>query len=267
MYDLTGSDDNTDQFDPFNMFNNFFSKMASGFPSTPFPPSAFPSFGNNDIKVEIFTMPINDNEITDEKKSDDVYYNLNVKLQDIYRKKIKKLTLCHKRYINGEYIDVNIDYKIPLYMKETTFLEETHDIRGYNKRGDIIVTIFDKEHENFKRINEIDLIMTHTINLYDIYKGFSFNFNHLDAEIMNIKCRPESLNEQGHFYQKIEGKGLPSEDSRGDLFIRYIVNFPHINNIEEICDGHDYDNTDYDNHSKNHESKNCAYEDVYKLSD
>ena len=90
----------------------------------------------------------------------------------------------------------------------------------------------------------------------------------LDDKIIEVKSRPESLIEQGHFYQKLEGMGLPNEDIRGDLFIRYIVNFPRIEKIEKLCDGHDYENNDYyendftniDNHF---ELKNCPYENVY----
>jgi DnaJ-class molecular chaperone len=204
------------------------------------------------------------NEEIIEKKTEDIYYNINVKLEDIYMKKIKKISLIHKRNIDGNYIDKKIDYKIPVYMKETIFFEEAHDKRGYNKRGDIIITIIDKEHSKFKRINEIDLITTHEINLYDIYKGFSFKIKHLDGEIINIKSRPESFIQQGHFYQKIDGKGLPNENQRGDLFIRYIINFPFIENIEMIVDGHNYDNDNYDENIYI-ESKNCAYEEIYKL--
>ena len=266
MYDLTGSDNNDyNNFDPFNIFNNLFSRMGnfgSVFNSN-FDSSIFDS-NLGDIKVKLFTSNID----KEEKKSPDIYYNLNIKLEDIYMKKIKKLTLKHKRCIHNKYTEIPIEYIIPLHMKETIFYEEAHELRNYNKKGDVIINIYDKEHQKFKRINNHDLMMSHTINLYDVYKGFTFCFNHLDDKIIEVKSRPESLIEQGHFYQKLEGMGLPNEDIRGDLFIRYIVNFPRIEKIEKLCDGHDYENNDYyendftniDNHF---ELKNCPYENVY----
>lgn len=252
VYDLTGNDDNQ-TFDAFNIFNNFFEKMANNF--------SFGNFGfNDDIRVEIFNH--HNEEVI--KKTDNIYYNIHAKLEDIYSRKIKKITLKHKRCVDDQYIEVPIDYKIPLHMRETIFYEEAHEKRNYNKKGDVIITIYDKDHEKFKRINDFDLIMTHHINLFDIYKGFSFQFSHLDGEIIYVNSRPESLKEQGHFYQKIVKKGLPNgEEDRGDLFIRYIINFPHIEKIEKICDGHDYENIDYDNNLE-YNAKNCPYEEIYK---
>jgi DnaJ-class molecular chaperone len=241
LYDLTGSDETADAFngfDPFNVFNSFFTNF----------------------EFDQFTFENN-------KKSKDLYYNINASLEDIYLKKEKIITLKHKRIIDGEYVDVPLQYKIPLYMRETIFRNEAHNVRGYSKRGDVIFNIFDKEHDVFKRINENDLIMTHTINLYDIYKGFSFKFKHLDGKEIVVKSEPKSLIEQGYFYQKIEGMGLHYDDEgHGDLIVRYIVNLPSIDKIEEICDGHDLDNEDYlEGDSK--VAKSVLYEDIYKNMD
>ncbi len=265
MYDLTGTDcENSLNFDPFNIFNNFFSKMNYNFP----PSNFFSNNNSDDIKVEIFTSNSSNKSKYEEIKSDDIYYNLNVSLEDIYLKKIKKLVLKHKRLVDNKYIEIPIVYKIPSHMKEIIFFEEAHDKRDCNKKGDVIINIFDKEHDIFKRINNFDLLMSHSINLYDIYKGFTFTFLHLNGTNIDVKSRPESLMEQGHFYQKLEGLGLPNEEERGDLFIRYIINFPHITKIEEICDGHDYDNNNYQEMDFNKiEIKNCPYEDVYKIVD
>lgn len=264
IYDLTGStnDINNGTFDAFNIFNSFFERMANKFPFNM-------DNINSDIKVEIFTSHPSQKQNLEkvekiEKRTDDIYYNINTKLEDIYNKKNKKLTLYHKRLINDQYIEVPIDYKIPLYMKETVFEGEAHHKRNYEEFGDVIITIYDKEHPIFKRINDYDLIMEHDINFYDIYKGFSFKFKHLDGETIEVQSRPESLKEQCHFYQKIIGKGLPQgEEGRGDLFIRYIVHLPHIENIEKICDGHYQENNNY-NHKNKFIANNCPYEDVYK---
>ena len=266
IYDLTGSIDEEfdNNFDAFNLFNNFFQKMTSDLPS---------NFSSNfgDIKVDIYKVSDDfdikeDNKI--EKRTEDIYYNLNISLEDIYNKKVKKIKLTHKRLINEQYIDLPIEYKIPVYIRETIFNEEAHDKRGFTHRGNVIFNIYDKEHKKFKRINDFDLLMKHYINLYDIYKGFSFKFIHLDGKEITVQSRPESLVEQGHFYQKMDGLGLSNEIEmgRGDLFIRYIINLPHIEKIEEITDGHDLDNDNYEfDYSNNRiEIKNTPYEDVYK---
>lgn len=230
IYDLTGSSEETYiEFDPFVIFNKFFNN--------------FTDFDNN-------------------KKSEDIYYNIHANLEDIYHKVVKKITLSHKRLINNHYIDVPISYEIPLHIRETIFNNEAHEVKGYSKKGDVIINIYDKEHNSFKRINDYDLITTHTINLYDIYKGFSFNIHHLSGKIIEISSLPNSLIEQEHLFQKIEGKGLPQEVGYGDLFVRYIIKFPLIKNIEDIVDKHYTDNNDFDD--KIIKTEKCLYEEVYK---
>ena len=266
IYDLTGSTDEEvdNNFDAFNIFNKFFQKMTSDIPT-----NFTSNFG--DIKVDIYKVSDDfdvQNDIHDEKKTEDIYYNLNINLEDIYNKKVKKIKLEHRRLVDEQYIDLPIEYKIPVYIRESIFHEEAHDKRGFTKRGNVIFNIYDKDHEKFKRVNDFDLMMMHYINLYDIYKGFSFKFTHLDGKEITVQSRPESLVEQGHFYQKLQGYGLPNQlnFSRGDLFIRYIVNFPHIDKVEKISDGHDLDNKDYDFKYGNDkvEIKNTPYENVYK---
>lgn len=263
IYDSTGSTNEVD-FDAFNLFNRFFQKMASDIPT---------NFSSNfgDIKVEIYKVSPDTftNDVEDDiKTTENIYYNLNVSLEDIYQKKIKKISLKHRRLVDGKYIDLPIIYKIPVYIRESIFYEEAHDKRGFTKRGNVIFNVYDKDHNIFKRLNDFDLIMVHYINLYDIYRGFSFKFTHLDGKEIIVQCRPGSLAEQGHFYQKLEGYGLPCEidTGRGDLFIRYMVNFPHIDKVENIIDGHDLDNEDYneDHNDNSVEIKNTPYEDVYK---
>ena len=60
---------------------------------------------------------------------------------------------------------------------------------------------------------------------------------------------------------------------RHKSWFRYMVNFPHIERVETISDGHDLDNEDYlsnDNYfNGNHriEIKNSPYENIYKNLD
>lgn len=323
IYDMTGkkSVDMPNIFNAYNIFNKFFTSMTNGLMTD----DIINLLNNSNIKVHIFSLKesfmnnanyntnnnanynanrdtnhnnynstydnLNYNKDTDSQneKTKDIYYNIYAKLEDIYNKKIKPLKLERIRYENGKYIKKEIEYNIPVYKKEIIFFEEADDDENCDKRGDLIITIYDKEHDKFKRINDYDLIYTHKINLYDIYFGFSFELRHLDGQILKINSKPNDLIFQKHFYQKIKNKGLyddekecPMDIKRGDLYIRYIIEFPIVDKlkIKEICDDHEENNGDYEKkkEKKNGEKKdednifsieaeNCNYDEIYRYYD
>ena len=237
---LNGGNSINSTFDPFSIFNSFFSSMFNG-----------------DIKIEIFTATADNIPTMMNSNNEDIYYNINAKLEDIYCKVIKTITLTHKRLIGSKQVDMDIEYEIPLHLKEITFFGEAH-----LKYGDVIINIYDKPHERFKRINDYDLMITHDVNFYDIYKGFSFKFEHLDGTLIYVNSKAKSIINQRHPFQKIKGKGLWKNDNeQGDLYIRYNINFPHIENIEEICNDH-FDKNE-DNHLEGIDAENCKFDNVF----
>lgn len=226
IYDMTGNVADNINIDPFSIFNSIFSS----------------------VKVEVFSF----NSINN--KSEDIYYNVHAKLEDIYNMCIKTISLSHKRLINNSYKDVVEDYKVPLYIKESIYPNKAHDKTNCNNRGDVIINVYEKPNEKFKRINEYDLIYAQTITIDDVYNGFQFSMQHLDGKMRNIKSKKGDLINQGYFYQKIEKMGLynPDEDKRADLFIRYIIDFDKKYKLEE--------NNEYETIIAN----NCSYDDIYK---
>ena len=193
-----------------------------------------------------------------------MFYNINATLEDIYQKKTKKIAIDLIR--NDK--NVSISFKIPLYYKEIHFPGEADQLEGCNQQGDIIFTIYDKPHSRFNRINDYDLMMSQKINFIDLYHDFIFEFQHLDEETIKVKCRLESIIEQEHLYQKLPGLGFAKNlDERGDLIIRYIIDFPKfdgdkLDELEKLCQ---QKNTfaDKQNGDQYLMTQNCPYEDVY----
>ena len=239
IYDLTGNEPGLDQSDnqsdsinvdeAFKIFNSMFGDLSSGFGIDPNILSGLMST----VSGSAFSYVVNQQSL---KKTDNIYYNLNAKLEDIYHKKIKKLSVERYRKINGTYKKVNIDLKIPLHFHESRFPGEADEMEGYDENGDVIVNVYDKKHPIFRRINDFDLLINHQITLSDLKKGFTFPIQHLSGSEIWIHSKPGAMLNDGIFFQKVIDMGLPDGDSgeRGSLFIHYIID---LNQTEKEEDG------------------------------
>ena len=247
IYDQTGNED-MEVFPDMNIFNNLFSSFSN------------PNFMESildDINVSFTFFPFNsENSFMQNKNPDKKIYNINTNLEYIFQKKIKKIEI---QRTNQQGQEVSFNIKLPLHFREIIYHPENEFI------DEVIINIFNKPHPLFKRINDFDLMIIHEIELLDIYHGFSFEFIHLDGRLLKVKSRAESLMEQQHFYQKIKDEGLPTEDTnkRGDLFIRYMIKFPTLENI--MNDGKEKEEKEEVGEGNEHVvANNCPYEEVYK---
>ena len=191
-------------------------------------------------------------------KPDDIIYNINVSFADIYNIKKKKITISRTRKRNGDYIIKKKKIEIPIYGKEILLEGEGDEFKNYKEKGNVIINIFNDKDNNFKRINEYDILTSKDILINQIYSAFIYELTLPNGEI--LKVQSEKMNYNKHLIQKINKKGIPYEDDSGDLYIIYKIIFPE--NFEELIDIKPYKETltiadDY------HTAYNCNLFDIF----
>jgi DnaJ-class molecular chaperone len=266
------------------------------------PQSAFP-FGNVRVKVHTFQTDL-DEQYNDENddvfrpnignlfknifkkkpsetknietkilydKPENIIYNINVSLADIYNLKKKKITIERIRKKNGIYIEKKKKIEIPIYGKELILEGEGNEIKDYKNRGDIIINIFNKKDKNFLRINEYDVVTNKEITLNQIYTTLLYDLVLPHGEIIKIQAQSFFKNdsESINLTQKILNKGLPYEDDEekicyGNLYIIYKIILPKkIENIKDIIENN---NTHIENSNINDYSTiayNCDLDEIF----
>lgn len=262
-----------------------FSNM-SGIPQDSFP------FGNIHVKVHSFPKEVFhfNEEIEDEdeniksnignlfdklfpkkdknkimyNKPDDIVYNINVSLSDIYNEKMKKINILRMRKKDGKYIEKKKKIEIPIYGKEILLEGEGHELKDYKERGNIIINIFNKNDDHFKRINDYDVLTHKDIHINQIYNAFIYDIKLPHGEI--IKVQTEMMINQKILIQKIKNKGLPymnenDEKCNGNLYIVYKLILPEkfedLKNLEEYKETSGI-NEDY------HIAYNCDFNELFK---
>ena len=161
------------------------------------------------------------------KKTKDISYNINVTAKDSYNRTIKKINIKRvKRTDEGTYEEEDKTLLIPLYLRNLTYKNQADELPKYQKAGDINITINVKDSDNFKVINEYDLLYVKQIKLEEFSSpiGTSFILEHLDGK--NLKIVSKII--RNNFIQKIDNYGLPyskNPDEKGCLYIKYEVDF------------------------------------------
>ena len=172
-----------------------------------------------------------DSEGEQQDSSADLYYKINISLNDIYNNKSKQIYIKLSRKCkycitnrqdcircdNKKYIISNIAFNINLTKKTIRFKNKAHDLPGYKQPGDVICIINILKHAIFKRKDKYDLIMYKTINPYELYYGCEFNYTHLDNKQYQVVSHADIFSNQ---IQIIKNKGLCRG---GDLYIQYVL--------------------------------------------
>lgn len=177
-------------------------------------------------------------------KPENIVYNINVSLGDIYNLKKKKITIERIRKKNGVYIEKKKKIEIPIYGKELILEGEGNEMKDYKNRGDVIINIFNKEDKDFLRINEYDIITNKEITLNQIYTTLLYDLILPHGEIIKIQSQSFFNNNSDavNLIQKVLNKGLPYEDDEekiyyGNLYIIYKIILPKkIENIKDIIE-------------------------------
>lgn len=210
------------------------------------------------------------------QKTRDIHYNLNVKLEDLYNGKQKKISFKRK-VINEKNEIVTEKKKIIINilpgMKDgetIIFPGESDQAHGYEP-GNVVITICEDEHELLDREGD-NLFMMRDISFTELYK-LDFSFKHLDGRHIRIKSKSGDALHINEGIRKITGEGMPlenSKDAKGDLFIRFNLILPdnleeHYNKLKEIIPilNKIDDKTD----SETKELETVTEEDMEKLED
>lgn len=165
-------------------------------------------------------------------KGEDETYNLHVNLEDIYLMNNKSLKLNKIRKIGSIYQEKEIEFQIATYLKQIIIKEQGNDIKGYLKRGDLVFNIIPKPHKKFRIINDYDLLMEYEVGYRDLIYDFIIKIEHIDHEILYIKCL--SFIDKKYFYCKIKEKGLYNGEKRADLYIYFTINLSKEYILEKI---------------------------------
>jgi len=183
-------------------------------------------------------------------KPESIIYNINVSFSDIYNMKKKKIIIKRIRKKNGDYLEKKKKIEIPIYGREIILECEGHEVKDYKEKGDIIINIFNENNDNFKRINEYDILTYKDITINDLYNESSLEYDLIlpNGEILKVKCDNLLLNK--YLIQKIIHKGLPYEEDNilkyGNLYIYYAIKFP--DSIEDLKNTNkENNNNNYDN--------------------
>jgi DnaJ-class molecular chaperone len=173
-------------------------------------------------------------------KPPDKIYNVEVSLAEIYEQENKKININRTRYKDGIYIDKKKKIEIPVYAKEILLKEQGDQLKNYKEKGDIIINIFNKKEDNFKRINEYDILTFMNIELNKLYSAFCYELILPNKEVLFVQS--EKMISGKTLLQRINNKGIPYKDDtdtwkKGNLYIMYNIIFPEninlLNNIKE----------------------------------
>ena len=181
------------------------------------------------------------------QKSNDLHYNLNVKLEDLYNGKQKKLSFNRKSYKKVDDSDKleTITEKKKIIINILPGMRDG-DIIKFDGEGDklpgqepsdVIITICEDEHDIFDREGD-NLFLVKDLSLSELY-NLDFTLKHMDDRILNIKSESGDVLHTNDGIRKIVGEGMPIQNENaeeegeentnkknGDLFIRFNLILP-----------------------------------------
>ena len=184
---------------------------------------------------------MNSNKENNKKSNDnDLIYNLNISICDLYNEVEKKVTINRiKKCKDSEglfdtYKNKQKIYNIFFYNRNVRFKKKGNESK--NGVGDLFFNIYPKESNGYNIIKEHDLIKEFNIKINDIYSGYILELIHLDNKKYYIQHTISSFLDRGNLLFKIPSMGLPYKckdiTKRGNLYIKYNLILPQ--NINEI---------------------------------
>jgi DnaJ-class molecular chaperone len=200
-------------------------------------------------------------------KPDDIVYDINVSFSDIYNQTKKKINISRMRKKDGEYIDKKKKIEIPIYGKELLLEGEGNELKDYKEKGDIVINIFNNKEDNFRRVNEYDILTNKSLNVNQLYSLIIYDITLPNCEVIKVKC--EDMIGCDNLIQKISKKGLPYENDEdelcyGDLYVMYKIIFPKtIDELRNI----NVDNADISDIAGINDiyniARNCSFEEIF----
>ena len=159
----------------------------------------------------------------EKEKAIDLEHLLKVSLEDLCQSKLKKIH--YLKPVNGSQVKSFLKVQLPVGAKEGTRLlfKGKGGAEGKKKFGDLFVKISIRTHKVFKIINgSLDIMLEKPISFISAIKSEKIEalspYGFLSLKI-------QSPIEQGQVL-KLRNYGLTGKDQKGDLFIKFFVEYP-----------------------------------------
>jgi curved DNA-binding protein len=121
--------------------------------------------------------------------------------------------------------------KVPIYYnKEIRFKGMGHNKKNHSENGDVIFKFDCIEDELFK-IHHYHLIYNKDINVSNLYGEFKFDLELPDTTIIKIECNDLYKTDLIIVKENL-GLPIPNENKRSNLFIKFNVIYPELNDDE-----------------------------------
>jgi len=114
---------------------------------------------------------------------------------------------------------------------EMLILREKGNIIDNERKGDIKIFIKISNNTPFKR-HGLDLLLSKTLTLKESLVGFNFNIQYLNGQELGINNNGGTIINPG-FEKVIPGLGFEREGRKGNLIIKFIVEFPESLTLEQ----------------------------------
>lgn len=199
-----------------------------------------------------------DENVVNNIKTEDIVYNVNVSMLDIYNNVKKELNvnqkiictkcngkgildlahysnrICHR--CNGMLTEnVSKVFKLDIRKKQIIYPREGH--QGIDRNyGDLIINVLPKPVDDYTIQNDYDLVTEVELGFVEVYTQFDFYLQYINGMYYHIKFSPRNLSKKDYnkFRKKLQirvrDKGLPIEDTGrfGDLYINFRVVLPDV---------------------------------------
>ena len=156
-------------------------------------------------------------------RSSDITLALSVSLEEVYCRKLKKITLRVLRQTAGsDYGEFEKPFIVPLYDDVVVFKHQADEIEGKSP-GDVRVNLQVRLHPVYKKYKRHHLLLTKRVSLSELLHGCTFYVKSLEGDMLKL-CSGRTL--FSHRVQVIHHAGLPkSRDStsRGHLYVKYVL--------------------------------------------
>lgn len=239
------------QHNPFEMFNTIFKKHVSEFVNNaPKNSNNFADILNGlkgdmpfgGIRFKINTETSQKNKVpkvtkrpkTELIKPKEYVVNKEFSMEDIYKGTTQSVAveLTRRFKENGKivYKKVTKKFNIPLKGREIFVENSGNHVKGYKKPADLLIMIKDKLNPLFKRANDYDLLMNHTVSYNNLPKDGTLDLKLPDGRTVHLKIDIEKILKEGNKLIKVNNLGLPfiinNEVKRGKLYVKLNIVYP-----------------------------------------
>jgi DnaJ-class molecular chaperone len=220
--------DNDDDKDLDN-YSNFYSNINNLFTEM-FKDFSFDIKSKYGINLKLYRDDNKNNmsniNISNICKEGNIKYNIYVSLEDIYNKVEKEFKIIRKKFFNNIYQQDIKKINIQTYKREIILKNEGNDFIENDtiSMGNVYINIYDKDDNNFKRINENDLLYIYKITLDRLYDIKDIKVELLDGNIIEIPIHLSDIIQSK--FISIDNYGLPdieNGENRGKLIIYFDI--------------------------------------------